>query len=137
MALLGGKKLVDRIIELALEKKALNIKIMDLRKLSGPSDFFVIVSGSSEPHLRAISDSIYDGLKKQTERLLPLHVDGYYTPDWIVMDYFDVIVHIFLDRKRSFYDIEELWSDAKPVTLRKKSTQRKTTPVKRKKAAGK
>jgi len=82
-----------------------------LRGISSFTDFFVICSGTSEPHLKAIAGEIQERLKKD-HAISPLAVDGYPLSQWIVIDYQDVIVHIFHEQKRSFYCLEDLWSDA-------------------------
>ena len=82
-----------------------------MRGISSFTDFFVICSGTSEPHLKAIAGEIQERLKKD-HAISPLAVDGYPLSQWIVIDYQDVIVHIFHEQKRSFYCLEDLWSDA-------------------------
>ncbi len=98
-------------VEFAASKKAEDIVGLDLRGLSSFTDFFVICSGTSEPHLKAIAGEIQDRLKKD-HGVRPLAVDGYPLSQWIVIDYQDVIVHIFHEQKRAFYSLEDLWSDA-------------------------
>lgn len=87
-----------------------------MRKISSFTDFFVICSGTSEPHLKAIAGEIQETLKKQ-HGIKPHAVDGYPVSQWIVIDYSDVIVHIFHEQKRSFYSLEDLWSDAPRLKL--------------------
>jgi len=84
---------------------------MDLRKISTFTDFFVICSGTSEPHLKAIAGEIQDRLKKDDD-INPHAVDGFPLSQWIVLDYSDVIVHILHEQKRDYYRLEDLWSDA-------------------------
>lgn len=97
--------------ELADNKKAENTVILDVRKLSSITDFFVITSGSSEPHIRAIIGSITDGLRDD-HGLRPASVDGEHPTAWQVLDYFDVIVHVMKAETRKLYDLESLWGDA-------------------------
>jgi len=89
--------------------------VLDLRGVSSFTDFFVICSGTSEPHLKAIAAAIYDevhrGLKHEV-RLLPASVDGQREASWIVADYLDVVLHVFTPEARKFYDLEDLWGDA-------------------------
>lgn len=99
-----------RCAEAAADKKAENIVVLDMREVSNFADFFVICSGTSEPHLKAIAGSIQDNLRDAGLR--PHNVDGYPMSQWIVVDYYDVVVHIFHTEKRSFYSLEDLWSDA-------------------------
>jgi ribosome-associated protein len=96
---------------LAEDKKAENIVILDLRGISSFTDFFVIGSGTSEPHLKAIVNGIREGVREQAG-ISPLASEGSLISQWLVMDYSDVLVHIFHDRKREFYALENLWSDA-------------------------
>ena len=100
----------------AVEKKAENLVLLDLRGVSGFTDFFLICSGSSEPQLKAISSSIREVVREQ-HGVRPLAEDGYPASQWVVLDYGDVICHLFHGEKRGFYDLENLWSDAKRVAL--------------------
>ena len=111
---MDSKKLALLCQELADNKKAEDIVVLDLRKLSSVTDYFVICSGTSEPHLRAISEEIADGLRRDQD-LRPRTIDGTLQTAWIVLDYFDVIVHVMKKDTRKKYDLEALWSDAKPV----------------------
>jgi ribosome-associated protein len=90
---------------------------IDLRGISSFTDFFVICSGTSEPHLKAIANELRDGLKEE-HNLKPLAVDGFPMSQWIVADYSDVVVHIFHTEKRAFYSLEDLWSDAPRLKLK-------------------
>jgi ribosome-associated protein len=100
----------------AAEKKAENPILMDLRGVSGFTDFFFICSGSSEPQLKAISSSIRESVREKLGQR-PLAEDGYPASQWVVLDFGDVICHLFFGEKRGFYDLENLWSDAKRVPL--------------------
>ncbi len=108
---MDSKKLAVLCRELADNKKAENIVVLDVRQLSSVTDYFVIASGTSEPHLRAIVDEITDRLRDEHE-LRPRAVDGTFQAAWIVLDYFDVIVHIMRQDVRERYDLETLWGDA-------------------------
>ena len=99
-----------------MDKKAENLIALDLRGISSFTDFFVICSGTSEPHLKAIAGEIEERLKAD-DRVRPHAVDGYPMSQWIVIDYSDVVVHIFHAQKRAFYSLEDLWSDAPRVPL--------------------
>ena len=94
------------------EKKGIDVQILDMRNLqSAPSAFFVIASGNVPAHVSALSDHVHEVVKKATG-LNPSKVEGYMNAEWILMDYFDVVVHIFLQPKREFYRLEQLWEDA-------------------------
>jgi ribosome-associated protein len=90
--------------------------VLDLRGISSFTDFFVICSGTSEPHLKAISNGIREGLREHA-CLSPLASEGSVTSQWLVMDYSEVLVHIFHQKKREFYALESLWSDAPRLNL--------------------
>ena len=108
---MDSKELALKCRELADNKKAEDLVILDVRKLSSVTDFFVIGTGSSEPHLRAITDEIEDVLLKESA-VKPRARDGNINDSWIVIDYFDVIVHIMRGDARTRYDLEGLWRDA-------------------------
>ena len=110
-----GELLARRAGELALEKKCEDIKILDLRGLTSVTDFFVIVTADSERKSKAAAEHIIDELKADDER--PLHVEGMDSMHWILLDYVDVVVHIFMPDERRFYDLESLWSDAPVVPV--------------------
>ena len=94
-----------------VEKKGLDVKIIDLRGLpSAPTAFFVIASGNVPSHVSALSDHVHETVKKATG-LNPSKVEGYMNAEWILMDYFDVVVHIFQQSRRDFYRLEQLWED--------------------------
>ena len=90
--------------------------MLDLREISTFTDFFVICSGTSEPHLKAISSGIREGLHVEAN-ISPLSSEGSALSQWIVIDYNDVLVHIFHSEKRRFYALESLWSDAPRMNL--------------------
>jgi ribosome-associated protein len=102
--------------ESASNKKAEEIVVLDMRGLSGIADFFVICSGTSEPHLKAIAGEIQER-RREDHQMRPHNVDGYPMSQWIVVDYYDVLVHIFHTSKRGFYSLESLWSDAPRLPL--------------------
>lgn len=99
--------LLKQILNLAQEKKARKIIVIDVRGICSITDFFIICHGDSEPQVKAISDHIR---KKTTNK--PRHLEGYENQNWILLDYFDIIVHIFKKEERSYYNLERLWADA-------------------------
>lgn len=104
--------LKDAIVNGMLEKKANKITVLDLRKLSSAmADYFVICHAVSDKQVNAIADSIEETVRKQTGEK-PWHVEGSEQSDWILLDYFDIVAHVFKEEKREFYAIEELWGDA-------------------------
>ena len=117
---MDSRKLARLCREYADNKKAENLVILDVRNLSSVTDYFVIVSGTSEPHLRAIVDEITDKLRDE-HHLRPKAIDGTLQTAWVVLDYFDVIVHVMRQEVRERYDLETLWGDAPRVKIRKRS----------------
>src|ERR1044071_690273 len=115
---MDSKKLALLCRELADNRKAEDIVILDVRDLSSVTDYFVIASGTSEPHLRAIVDEIKDTLREDHE-VRPRAVDGTLHTAWVVLDYFDVIVHVMRQDVRERYDLETLWGDAPQVKPKK------------------
>ena len=122
---MDSKKLAQLCWEYADNKIAENIVILDVRELSSVADYFVICSGSSEPHLRAISDEITNKLRDE-HSLRPRAIDGTLQTAWIVLDYFDVIVHVMKADAREKYDLEALWGDAPRVKPRKSRAKKVT-----------
>ena len=110
-----GLILARQCVAAAEDKKATDPVIMDLRAVSTITDFLVICSAQSEPQLKAIANGVEAALKESLDRR-PLAVDGFPTSQWIVMDYGEVMLHIFHENKRGVYALEDLWSDAPIVT---------------------
>ena len=105
------ENLAKTCAELASNKKAEDIVVLDLRDISTFTDFFVICSGTSEPQLKAIANEIETRLREE-HSLRPVAIDGFPASQWIVLDYLQVVVHIFHQDKRAFYSLEDLWGDA-------------------------
>jgi len=103
--------------EFADDKKAENIRILDLRGLSPVIDYFVLCSATSAPQLRAVRDNIEDEMKEKHGQR-PLYKDGNYDSQWIIIDYGNVMVHVLTPEKREYYALEELWGDAPEVALK-------------------
>ncbi len=120
---MDSRKLALLCRELADNKKAENIVILDLRELSSVTDYFVIASGTSEPHLRAIVDEITEKLRED-HNVRPKAIDGTLQTAWVVLDYFDVIVHVMRNDVRERYDLETLWGDAPRVKQRRRAAVR-------------
>jgi ribosome-associated protein len=105
------EELAAAIAEYAADRKALDIVQLDLRTMIGYTDYFVICTGRSERQTKAIHDGIYEGLKS-AHRRLPERVEGLPGARWILMDYLDVIVHVFIPETREYYRLEQLWGEA-------------------------
>jgi ribosome-associated protein len=120
---MDSKTLAQLCRELADNRKAEDIVVLDVSKLSSVTDYFVIATGSSEPHLRAIVDEISTHLRED-HGLRPRAVDGHMPIDWIVLDYFDVIIHVMRPETRERYDLEGLWSDAARVRPPRKAKKK-------------
>ncbi len=98
------------------EKKATDMVLLDLRTVASFTDFFLICTGASTRQVQAISNAIEETLRKNGKR--PLHIEGYSSAEWILLDYGDFLVHVFSPASRRFYDLERLWRDAKRVEIR-------------------
>ncbi len=103
--------LTERIAQIASGRKAIDIRVLDLRGIVGYTDFFVICSGNTERQTKAIHDAVYQGLKDD-EGLLPRRSEGSRESRWILLDYLDCVVHIFTPAAREFYRLENLWGEA-------------------------
>jgi ribosome-associated protein len=101
---------------LALSKKGFDVRILKLKAISSVCDFFVIISGDADIHNKAIGHEIVDGLREIG--LKPYHKEGFEDGNWILLDYIDVVIHIFREPIRNFYSLEKLWGDA-PVEILK------------------
>ena len=95
---------------LALSKRGFDVKILKLKTLSSVCDYFVIVSGDADVHVRAIADAVSDGMREAGHRTV--HSEGMREGNWVLLDYIDVVVHIFYEPTRRFYALERLWGDA-------------------------
>src|SRR5262245_7742860 len=106
---------IDHAISAAEDKKAVDLVVLDLRKASGFPDFFVIASGTNTRQVRAIADAVMESLAAEGAR--PAHVEGYDRSEWILIDYFDFIVHVFAPEARAFYGLARLSGDAERTGL--------------------
>ena len=108
---MAPEKLVGEIARYAADRKALEVTELDLRGVLDYTDYFVICSGNTSRQTKAIHDGILEGLKRE-HGTLPRRVEGASRADWILMDYLDVVVHIFTPETRAFYRLEQLWGEA-------------------------
>ncbi|MEP1034920.1 ribosome silencing factor [Ekhidna sp.] len=110
---INSKELSEWVVEGMLDKKALDVVVMDLRKVKHAiADYFIICSGNSDTQIDAISDSIEEQIHKRSKQN-PWKREGRQNKEWILLDYVDVVAHVFNKEKRTFYGLEELWGDAK------------------------
>ena len=105
---------VREAVAAADDRKALDLKVLHLQKVSDFTDYFLICSGSSERQVQAIADGVQERLR--ANRVRPLHVEGYNRGQWVLLDYGDLVVHVFQEEPRRFYALERLWGDAPDVT---------------------
>ncbi len=114
---LSSDKLAQLIVQGMQEKKAEDIQVLDLRKVNNAvADFFVICSGSSDKHIEAIADSVKDEVHKICGQL-PWHQEGGNNKSWLLLDYVDVVSHVFSNNTREFYKLENLWADAEVTSV--------------------
>ena len=107
--------LVQRVSELCQERNARDGVLLDLRGLSDATDYFVVASGDSEVHVRAIAEHVVDELAREGTR--PAGVEGQRAARWVLIDYIDIVIHVFHPEVREFYQLERLWGDAPTVSL--------------------
>jgi ribosome-associated protein len=107
---MSPERLAQLAASYAADKKAMDLTVLDLRGVSSYTDFFVVCSGNTDRQTKAIHDAIHEGLKKDHGQL-PRRVEGTGEARWILMDYFDVVVHVFVPEVREFYRLEQLWGD--------------------------
>jgi ribosome-associated protein len=96
------------------DRKAVNLKVLHLEKVTDFTDYFLICSGTSERQVQAIADAVLERLRE--EKVRPLHMEGYNRGQWVLLDYGDFVVHVFQEEPRKFYALERLWGDAPDVT---------------------
>ena len=102
-------------VQAAANKKAENMKILDVKEISSFTDYFLICSGQSDRQVQAIADSVVIQLKE--DGFMPISVEGYREGRWVIVDFGDVVIHIFMDALREYYDIEGLWRGARKVAI--------------------
>jgi ribosome-associated protein len=106
---------IQQAARAAQDKKALDLAVLDVREVSTFTDYFVICSGQTARQVKAIADGVEDALLKAKTR--PAHVEGYDRADWVLLDYFDFIVHVFTPTMREFYGLERLWGSADRIAV--------------------
>ncbi len=108
---MNSQELSDKIAQLALEKKGKDIQVLDLRGLTDVTDFFIIITGESDIHVKTLANYIEKELRE--EKIRAWHKEGYTQLQWVLLDYIEVVVHIFRPEVREYYSLERLWADAK------------------------
>jgi ribosome-associated protein len=106
-------KQIDAAVDAAHDKKALDLVVLDLRQTGGFTEFFVICSGANARQIRAIADAVLERLA--ADGVKPAHVEGYDRSEWVLLDYFDFVVHVFAPETRMFYGLERLWGNAERI----------------------
>src|SRR5438046_2105144 len=111
----GFDERIQRALNAAWEKKALDLTVLDLRGIASFTDFFVIATGTNRRQVQAISDEVVEQLKRSGTRAA--RVEGYQTAEWVLVDYGDFVVHVFDEKARRFYDLERLWREARRIDV--------------------
>lgn len=106
---------LTRAIELAIDRKGVEILLLDLRGLSNSTDYFLLVNGTSDTHVRSIADHIIDELRKEGSKAD--HIEGLRTGRWVLIDFIDFVIHVFHPTAREFYRLDQLWGDAPAVPI--------------------
>ncbi|GAC1516547.1 MAG: hypothetical protein NVS1B4_12080 [Gemmatimonadaceae bacterium] len=112
---LSTAALAQRAAALCLDTRALDVVVLDLRGVTDMADYFIVASGTSDTHVRSIAERVLTGLKAQGQK--PYHVEGITQGRWVLVDYVDILLHVFHPSLRSYYQLERLWSDATVVPL--------------------
>lgn len=117
-----SEKLVKKIVQLIFEKKGNDVKAIELNTVTTLSDYFIICSGDSDTQVKSIADNIERKLKDEGIKIW--HKEGYSALQWVLLDYVDVVVHIFKKEAREFYNLEKLWNDAPIIEFKDNLTQK-------------
>lgn len=118
---MDSRVFVDKIVELILSKKGYGIKILEIKNLSTIADYFIVCTAGSEPQVKAIADVVDKDLAD--EGIKCYHKEGFDSLNWVLLDYFDVVVHIFKEDARSYYNLEKLWGDAPVIEVAEDGTR--------------
>ncbi len=110
-----ARRIMERTVALAQSKKAEDVVVLDMRAVTDMTDYFVICTGTVDVHVKAIADAIVEGMKEEGER--SWHLEGTERLQWVLIDFVDVVVHVFQPEMRNFYALERLWGDAKRETI--------------------
>lgn len=107
--------MLNAIAQTLYDKKGFNILALDVREVSTLTDFFIIAEGNVDKHVVSLAKEVIKVLKEQEE--IPIHVEGLDTGDWVVVDYLEIVIHVFMPGMRERYQLEELWHDGKVIDL--------------------
>ena len=113
---------ISRAVRAALDKKAQDVVVLDLRNTPAFTDFFILCSGLNQRQVKAIADAVEETLR--AARVRPAHIEGYDRAEWILMDFFTFIVHVFTPQTRAFYGLERLWGDAERIDVTEEQARR-------------
>lgn len=130
---MNSKQLILSALHAAEDKQGLDPLILDIRKLTDIADYFLLVHGNSDRHVRTIADGIIEQLHAKKEK--PAHVEGLKESNWVLVDYGSAIVHVFHYQTRKFYNLERLWGDARVVKISEGKHERKVKSTRRKRAS--
>jgi ribosome-associated protein len=114
----GRKRLsaeVAKAVRAALDKKAIDVVVLDLRHTAAFTDYFILCSGQTQRQVKAIADAVEEALR--AAKIRPAHIEGYDRAEWVLMDFFTFIVHVFTPSMRAFYSLERLWGDAERIEV--------------------
>ena len=117
MAVTDAKELARLAVEALEDRKAIDVKVIDIEKISTLADYFIIASGSNRNQVQAMADNVEEVLARKAEAH-PKNIEGYQSANWILMDYGDIVLHLFDQENRLFYDIERIWRDGTPTDLK-------------------
>ena len=118
--------LVNKIVDCALDKKAEKLIVLDVKKLTSFTDYFIICSSDSNPKTKALLNHIVDNIKNEFD-IKPLNSEGIENLDWVLLDYINIVVNIFSPEKRNYYNIEKLWGDAEITIIKESFDNEKTS----------
>jgi ribosome-associated protein len=106
---------LQRAIDLAIDRKGNDILLLDLRGVSNATDYFLLINGTSDTHVRSIADHIIDELRKEGHRAD--HIEGLRSGRWVLIDFIDFVIHVFHPAARDFYQLDRLWGDAPAISI--------------------
>ena len=110
-----SEKMKNKVVEILKDKKAKDIKILNIEELSTLTDFFIIATGTSTTHVQSLAENVEE---KMEEAGYPMHhKEGFRSGRWILLDYYDIVIHLFFEEEREFYNLERLWADAYTITI--------------------